>query len=358
MSLVLIKEIEVTSAGGTFTIDENMPPDVVFIYATNPLTLAANFTVALGGVPANGTSIKYIVKGVSGVTKDAYNFTIEGNEISEAQMQNDFSFIYQYASSAAGYQYSYLPQLDGGDVISGESITDNSVPLLKLESGASGQIIVGDNTGVPTYRTANGDVTISVLGTTTIGLGVITNQKINASAAIERSKLASGTAQHVLINDGSGVMSSEAQLSPVRGGLGVDASAATGFPLFTTGTGSIGALTETLRLDVSFETGWQGTYYLRVPFPCTVTAAKARVTKALSNTDAGTIQLKDNSGTDFGGGLITIPLSSAHGTGVTATAITANNVFTANQEIQFLVAKPTVGGACSIDVTITRLTLS
>ncbi|HUR99863.1 MAG TPA: hypothetical protein VMZ26_17500 [Pyrinomonadaceae bacterium] len=50
---------------------------------------------------------------------------------------------------------------------------------------------------------------------------VFTNWKdanIKVGANIARSKLASGTANHVLINDGSGVMSSEAVLTESRGG--------------------------------------------------------------------------------------------------------------------------------------------
>src|SRR5687767_13906483 len=41
----------------------------------------------------------------------------------------------------------------------------------------------------------------------------IENADIKAGAAIARTKLASGTASHVIINDGSGVMTSEAQLA-------------------------------------------------------------------------------------------------------------------------------------------------
>jgi hypothetical protein len=48
----------------------------------------------------------------------------------------------------------------------------------------------------------------------------IDNADIKAGAAIARTKLASGTADHVLINDGSGVMSSEASLAISRGGTG------------------------------------------------------------------------------------------------------------------------------------------
>ncbi len=48
----------------------------------------------------------------------------------------------------------------------------------------------------------------------------IDNADIKSGAAIARNKTASGTADHVLINDGSGVMSSEATLAVTRGGTG------------------------------------------------------------------------------------------------------------------------------------------
>lgn len=64
----------------------------------------------------------------------------------------------------------------------------------------------------------------------------IENGDIKAAAAIARSKLASGTASHVVVNDGTGVMTSEAALLPVRGGTGQDLSGATGVPYVTAGT--------------------------------------------------------------------------------------------------------------------------
>lgn len=71
----------------------------------------------------------------------------------------------------------------------------------------------------------------------------IVNADISASAAIDRSKLASGTVDHVLINNASGVMSSEAQLAKTRGGTGADNTAVT-FP--TTGVIVTEAGTQTL----------------------------------------------------------------------------------------------------------------
>lgn len=60
----------------------------------------------------------------------------------------------------------------------------------------------------------------------------IVNADIAAAAAISRSKLANGTADHVLINNGSGQVSSEAALATSRGGTGVQGTAT--FP--TSGT--------------------------------------------------------------------------------------------------------------------------
>lgn len=61
----------------------------------------------------------------------------------------------------------------------------------------------------------------------------IVNADVAAGAAIARSKLANGSNSHVVINDGSGVMSSEATLAKSRGGTGADNSSVT-FP--STGT--------------------------------------------------------------------------------------------------------------------------
>lgn len=58
------------------------------------------------------------------------------------------------------------------------------------------------------------------------------NSNIAAGANIERNKLASGTLNHVLINNGSGEMSSEAQLALSRGGSG-QATAAAAFDAFS-----------------------------------------------------------------------------------------------------------------------------
>lgn len=53
---------------------------------------------------------------------------------------------------------------------------------------------------------------------------LIVDADVDPAAAIARSKLASGSASHVVVNDGSGVMSSEAQLAVTRGGTGLSST--------------------------------------------------------------------------------------------------------------------------------------
>lgn len=76
--------------------------------------------------------------------------------------------------------------------------------------------VTGDVSGSAATFTGNltGDVT-SVGMATTIAAGVIVDADINASAAITRSKLATGTAHALIVNDTSGVLSS---LGPLTNG--------------------------------------------------------------------------------------------------------------------------------------------
>jgi len=73
----------------------------------------------------------------------------------------------------------------------------------------------------------------------------IVDADVNATAAITRTKLANGTANHVVINTAGGALSSEAQLSTARGGLGADFSATGAGPFIV--TASSGAFTATLQ---------------------------------------------------------------------------------------------------------------
>lgn len=83
----------------------------------------------------------------------------------------------------------------------------------------------------------------------------IEDADIKAGAAIARSKLASGTADHVLINDGSGVASSEAQLAISRGGTGQSTANSALNALLPTQSGNGGKVLQTDGSDTSWVLG-------------------------------------------------------------------------------------------------------
>lgn len=64
-----------------------------------------------------------------------------------------------------------------------------AIALSKLASGTSGQIIVANSSGVPTWVTESGDITISDTGVTAIASNTIVDADINSAAAIATTKI-------------------------------------------------------------------------------------------------------------------------------------------------------------------------
>lgn len=341
---------EVTSLGGTFTFELSTSADGFYIKPdTSPAVLSANLVFNFSGTPSDSQQIDAYFYGID---LNGNRFTINGEVISEANALNGALYSFLFIDGAWGL--SVTQNLALPNVLDGSVLIDGTVPFDKLSALTSGQIIVGNGSNEPTAVAVTGDVTISNAGVTAIGSGVIVNADVNASAAIDRSKLANGTANHVLINNGSGVMSSEAELATSRGGLGVNAGGANGFIVFSGGNASIGAIPETLIVPVSFESGEVGTIFIDFPYACTILSYQFVCTKALAGTDAGTIQFADNAGTNMTGGLATIPASTAFGTKVGAT-ITAGGDVAINDDIRITTAKTTAGGRGFVSITYTRL---
>ena len=96
-----------------------------------------------------------------------------------------------------------------------KQLNGDTLEFYKLNGADAGKISVA-------LDGANNEIDLAIVA------GSLVDADLSASANVARTKLASGSANHVLINDGSGVMSSEAQLSLARGGTGSDLSSANG----------------------------------------------------------------------------------------------------------------------------------
>lgn len=80
-----------------------------------------------------------------------------------------------------------------GTIVNADVNASAALALTKLATGTVGSVVLHNASGVPTATALSGDVTVNSSGVTAISSGVIVNADINASAAIEASKI-SGTA--------------------------------------------------------------------------------------------------------------------------------------------------------------------
>jgi hypothetical protein len=78
-------------------------------------------------------------------------------------------------------------------IVNADISTTAAIAISKLASGTSGQVILANATGVPTYVTPSGDVTWDNTGNVQIAAGAIVNADISASAAIDQGKIADTT---------------------------------------------------------------------------------------------------------------------------------------------------------------------
>lgn len=356
MALNTFNQINITNAGLTEVIDVSLLTDVVLLVLDTNLTLSNDVNISTSALPPIGTSIVYVINGTENVDLNGHNFYIEGFEIDESQLKVGTMF---YVISQGGDWSipfvcpTFIPTNTNITTLDGKYLVDGTVPIEALEALTSAHIIVGNSSNVATDVAVTGDISISNTGVTAIASGVIVNADVNASAAIARTKLANGTANHVLINDGSGVMSSEATLAKSRGGFGQSVAASTGIVSFSSGTLNIGAMAEVITIPVSFESGEQCENCVKMPYAGTVVEIYAVCTKAIAGTDDATITAKNNAGTTMTGGVLTFTASDPLNTAYDVSP-SANNTFVAGDVLQFVTAKTTSGGKALVSIKVTR----
>jgi sporulation protein YlmC with PRC-barrel domain len=134
-------------------------------------------TALSGDVTVNSTGVTAIASGVI-VNADV-----------NASAAIDKTKISGTAITAADTGTVTSTMIADGTIVNSDINASAAIALSKLSSGTSGQIIVANSSGVPTWVSESGDVTISDTGVTAISSGVIVNADVNASAAIAYSKL-------------------------------------------------------------------------------------------------------------------------------------------------------------------------
>ena len=92
---------------------------------------------------------------------------------------------------------------------------------------------------------------------------------------------------------------------------------------------------------------------LEVPFNCIVTKVSGVVIEKLGDIDAGTVEMKNDSGTSMTSGLLSFIICAPQATLVSVTPST-NNTFAAGESIKMTVDKNTPGGLINMLIFVTR----
>lgn len=354
-----IQSIDVPAGGGVVTIDvTQLPlPDIIILYSSvTPLVMSGNYILQFSATPPIGTKIE-IYWNFDDIDTGIASFQIFGQSLQSSASQNPLrvkgaGFVYTVDSNGLITKSNITPLSSGtfSTYLNGLLLMDNTVPLTAIEQTESGNIIVGNASNIAEWVTMSGDVTIDASGVATIGAGKVTSNQLAGSIA--RTKLAAGTADRVLTNNGAGAYTEVAQLQPSLGGTGQSFASSTGFQKWSSGTASVGAITCTTNTVVQWGTGYVGDFKIRMGFAGTVTGYYAFLSHDLGSSD-GLITLKNNAGTTMTGGVITFTASDPKGTAQTAT-ISANNTFSAGDILTFTTSGGGNTGIATISLDFTR----
>jgi hypothetical protein len=151
--------------------------------------------------------------------------------------------ISRASNTLSGYTANAVLIADG----SGNATSEARLSLSRFSTGTLNYVLVGQGASDSVYQlitNSNIDASAAIAYSKLALSNSIVDGDISSLAAITRSKLASGSANHVLINDGTGVMSSEAQLAISRGGTGISTAPSNGQLLIgNSGSYSVASLT-------------------------------------------------------------------------------------------------------------------
>lgn len=367
------------SSGGTYAITKIFQQSYV-LRSTSINYAAGSFTITIDGTytPLLGDKIDILYIGTGNTNYLAAGTITVIGTVLPLEFVNK-SILIECIYDGAAWQTVMSPDLSSTSIISGTSITNETIPLIKLNlSGAAADIIVADAGKVPAYVAMTGDITISNTGVTAIGATKVTTAMMNplaitkaqiADNSVDNGKLDTMAFSSIKIGGPAGDPADLAIGSaefPLGNGATVNSIAMSGLVgMDNTGTTTIslgGILvshvenalkTEMLVFPVSFETGEQCNNRIKIPFACTVIGMYAVAKKAIAATDNGTITLKNAAATSMTNGLITFTASDALETAYSVTP-SANNVVVANDIIYVVTAKATAGGKALVSLTLLR----
>jgi hypothetical protein len=322
-------------ASGTVNVHVDKAPSATLSSATTAriagtVTLSGNFNVSPSGTPVKNTSVKILWE--ASVTLSGNSVVIFGETVPDQLSTKNF--IAECIYDGAAWVVNILPDFAGTGIVDSHELANDAVSTAKvaddaitntklanitrgsikvggasdaptdLDAKTSGQILVGDGTDVVSVA-VSGDATLSSVGALTIANSAVTTAKID-DGAVTPTKL------------------------------------------------SASARKSMVAIPVSFETAGEiGVVKYTMCFDCTVDGIEATVTKPAA-TDTATIIFKDHGGSVLTGSQVDITTGLVLGN-IVSTIPTANNTFSAGEQITFETSKTTAGsGNCTVVLCLTH----
>jgi len=326
------KTLTILAAGVTTSFSINDAVDLYEIAAdAGAVVLAGNVTITATGTPNVNSTFSILVKG--GFTLGANIFTILGTTLTAAQCLYKQVVFAKYNGSSWDV-YISSDDTDNSDDINGADIVDGTITNAKLAGSiALTKLAVSAARGYAFRAGVNGIV--ETFNAVTSGQVLVGNGTDLVSVAISGDATLNGTG--VLTLAANSVVTTDI----------TDANV-------TVAKVSADLKADMLVIQVSFETGEQAAYPVRMSYPGSITNIYAKATKAIANTDTGSITLRDNAGTTmtvttpivFG---ISDPINTAY-----TSAVTANNTFVDGDIITITPVKVTAGGKVTVILEVLR----
>lgn len=159
------------SAGGTTTVDDNLivtgnltVSGTTTTLNTETLTVDDNIIVLNNNVTAAPTENA----GIEIERGTSTNVLVRWNEANDKwELTNDGTTYGNIVTTADSGTVTSAMIADGA-IVNADVNASAAIALSKLASGTSGQVVVANASGVPTYTTISGDITISNTGVATI----------------------------------------------------------------------------------------------------------------------------------------------------------------------------------------------
>lgn len=180
--------VEVDSSGATVTIDpdSSVVPQIVWLkpQGGGTITLGGNWSIAFSSDPAQGNETKFIWIG-GDIQLGGYTLQIQSQSISDEQLAVNGAFTAITVDESGTQQFIYTPHFDTTESLNGQAIITNTLPLDRIVSVADANLLTGDGSGVIAAPVI-GDVQVTQSGgnlTATIQPGVVTNAKLDDLAS-------------------------------------------------------------------------------------------------------------------------------------------------------------------------------